>query len=82
MYPMSSSRTYSIVLEPMPEGGFMVHVPALPEIVTGGANEVEALAMAKDAIEMVLASRTERGEAIPDDVAPLQVRAVTVSLAA
>ena len=60
----------------------MVHVPALPEIVTGGDNEVEALAMAKDAIEMVLASRAERGEAIPDDGAPLQVRALTVSLAA
>jgi antitoxin HicB len=79
---MSTSRTYSIVLEPMPEGGFMVHVPALPEIVTGCDNEVEALAMAKDAIKMVLASRAERGEAIPNDVAPLQVHALTVSLAA
>jgi predicted RNase H-like HicB family nuclease len=34
-----------------------VDVPALPEIVTEGDTEEEALAMAKDAIELVLESR-------------------------
>ena len=33
---MTATRTYAIVLEPMQEGGFLVHVPALPEVVTGG----------------------------------------------
>jgi antitoxin HicB len=79
---MSATRTYSIVLEPMEEGGFLVHVPALPEVVTGGNTEDEALAMAREAIELVLESRRERGEEIPVDVAKPQVREVTVSVAA
>lgn len=79
---MSATRTYSIVLEPMEEGGFLVHVPALPEVVTGGDTEDEALAMAREAIELVLESRLERGEDIPVDVAKPRVREVTVSVAA
>jgi antitoxin HicB len=43
-----------VVLEPELEGGFTVRVPALPEIVTYGKNEEEALAMAEDAIRLVL----------------------------
>jgi predicted RNase H-like HicB family nuclease len=62
---MSERQTYSITLRPEPEGGFTVRVPALPEIVTFGDSEAEALAMAKDAIELVLLSRRERGEPIP-----------------
>ena len=54
-----------VVLEPAEEGGFIVHVPALPEICTEGDDEAEALAMAKDAIELVIASRLERGEPVP-----------------
>lgn len=79
---MSATLTYSIVLEPMEEGGFLVHVPALPEVVTGGDTEDEALVMAREAIELVLESRRERGEEIPVDVAKPQVREVTVSVAA
>ena len=79
---MSATRTYAIVLEPMEEGGFLVHVPALPEVVTGGDTEDEALAMAREAIELVLESRLERGEDIPVDVAKPRVREVTVSVAA
>jgi predicted RNase H-like HicB family nuclease len=62
---MSEHLTFSITLRPEPEGGFTVRVPALPEIVTYGESEDEALAMAKDAIELVLQSRRERGEPIP-----------------
>ena len=79
---MSATRTYAIVLEPTEEGGFLVHVPALPEVVTGGDTEEEALAMAREAIELVLESRLERGEDIPVDVAKPRVREVTVSVAA
>ena len=72
-------KTYSITLRPEPEGGFTVRVPALPEIVTYGENEEEALAMAKDAIELSLASRKERGEEIPDsDTLVLHAVSVTV----
>ena len=58
--------TFSVTLWPEPEGGFTVRVPALPEIVTYGQDEHEALIMAKEAIELVITSRQERGEDIPD----------------
>ena len=79
---MDASRTYTVILEPMDQGGFLVVVPALPEVVTGGDTEQEALAMAKEAIELVLESRQERGEEIPAEVGKAQVREITVSLAA
>ena len=58
-----------------------MRVPVLPEIVTYGEDEAEALAMAKDAIELALACRQERGEEIPDSDAVV-VRSVRVSIAA
>ncbi|KAB2846712.1 MAG: type II toxin-antitoxin system HicB family antitoxin [Hyphomicrobiaceae bacterium] len=76
------ARTYTVILEPLDEGGFLVHVPALPEVVTGGDTEDEALAMAKEAIELVLASRAERGEEIPTEAGKASLRQVTVSIAA
>jgi antitoxin HicB len=79
---MTAIRTYSIVLEPMEEGGFLVRVPALPEVITGGDTVDEALAMAKEAIELVLESRLERGEDIPTEVGKTEIREVTVSIAA
>jgi len=79
---LSASRTYTVILEPAEEGGFIVRVPALPEIVTEGDTEEEALAMAQDAIELVLESRQERGEPIPDDIGDPVVRKLTVAIAA
>lgn len=78
---MSKSRTFAIVLEPEEEGGFTVRVPSLPEIVTYGANEAEALAMAEDAIRLVLEDILARGEPLPDGEPP-RIREVTVNLAA
>ena len=48
------TRKFTVVLEPEEEGGFTVRVPSLPEIVTYGKDETEALAMAEDAIRLVL----------------------------
>ena len=78
-------RTYTVVLRPEPEGGFTVRVPALPEIVTYGEDEDEALAMAKEAIELCLHDRSERGEDIPDSdpgSGGVVVHSVSVSVAA
>jgi antitoxin HicB len=79
---MATNYTYSVILEPAEEGGFVVRVPALPEICTEGETEEEALALAKDAIELVIASRLERGEAIPSEFQRPIMRQVTVSRAA
>jgi antitoxin HicB len=59
---MRSTRTFAVVLEPEIGGGFTVRVPALPEIVTYGKDEREALAMAEDAIRLVLEDCRARGE--------------------
>jgi antitoxin HicB len=78
---VAHDRTSSVILEPQPEGGFTVLVPALPEIVTEGDTEAEALAMAEDAIRLVLEDRAARGEDIPDD-SSTRIREVKVTVAA
>ncbi len=59
--------TYKIHLHKEAEGGYTVSVPALPGCITYGENVDEALAMAKEAIELYIEELQERGEAIPDD---------------
>jgi antitoxin HicB len=59
---MNQIRTFAVVLEPEQEGGFTVRVPSLPEIVTYGNDEKEAVAMAEDAIRLVFEDCTARGE--------------------
>ena len=62
---MDESPIFMVVLEPEEEGGFTVRVPLLPEIVTYGNDADEAMAMAKDAILLVLTDRAARGEVSP-----------------
>ena len=78
---MSEAMQYTVNLRPEPEGGYTVLVPALPEVVTYGENETEALQMALEAIALALDVRRDEGDEIPDDVVPL-VRTVTVQQAA
>lgn len=78
---MHRTRKFAVILEVEAEGGFTVRVPSLPEIVTYGENEAEALAMAEDAIRLVLEDCATRGEPIPSGDLP-QIREVTVTLAA
>ena len=78
---MHRTRKFTVVLEPEEEGGFTVRVPSLPEIVTYGKDEAEALAMAEDAIRLVLEDSLARGEPLPNGE-PAQIREVTVTLAA
>jgi antitoxin HicB len=78
---MDRVHRFTVVLEPEEEGGFTVRVPSLPEIVTYGKDEDEALAMAEDAIRLVLEDRAARGEPVPD-IQPPRIREVTVTLAA
>ena len=74
-------RTFAVTLRPEPEGGFTVRVPALPEIVTYGADEAEALAMAKEAIELSLEHRIAEGQDLPPDQ-PARMVHVTVDIPA
>ncbi len=78
---MSEKRTFAVVLEPEAEGGFTVRVPAIPEIVTYGKDEREALAMAEDAIKLVIADCAARGEPVPTG-GPPRIREITITPAA
>lgn len=64
--------TYKIHLHKEPEGGFMVTVPALPGCITQGDDIDEAIAMAKEAIELYIEELEARGEVIPDDTNTLE----------
>jgi antitoxin HicB len=75
---MTDRRSFSVILEPQEEGGFTVLVPALPEVVTEGDTEAEALANAEEAIRAVLDYRRDNGLAIPADMPP-EIRRVTVA---
>jgi len=70
---------YTVVYQRMPEGGYSVLVPAIPEICTFGETLGEARRMAKEAIRCFLESALETGEHIPKDVQPVTER-VEVSL--
>ena len=78
---MDQKRTFTVVLEPEEEGRRTVRVPAFPEIVSYGKDEREALAMAEDAIRLVIADCSARGEPIPNGEPP-RIREITVTLAA
>ena len=58
---MEERQQYEVVLVPQPEGGFVVSVPDLPDVVTEGETREEALEMARDAIEGYLEVMRERG---------------------
>ena len=75
---MTANYRFSVILEPQAGGGFTVLVPALPEVVTEGDNEEEALANAEEAIRAVLSYRQDHGIAIPADAHP-EIRQVSVA---
>jgi predicted RNase H-like HicB family nuclease len=71
---------YTTLFEPLPEGGYNVNVPAIPEICTFGATLTEAREMARDAIRCYLESAMQTGEPIPDDVAEITTERVEVTI--
>ncbi len=54
-----TERGYTMRFDPLPEDGFSVFVPAIPEICTFGETLEEALEMAEDAIQSYLESENE-----------------------
>ena len=64
------SYNYTVILQPLPEGGYSVLVPAIPEVCTFGDTIEEARQMAEDAIRCFIESALKTGEPIPEDVEP------------
>ena len=67
IYIRFMEHTYKIRLQKEQEGGYTVTVPALPGCITYGEDIDEAIAMAKEAIELYVEELQERNEPIPDD---------------
>ncbi len=61
---------YTVIFEPIKEGGFNVVAPAIPEICTFGENLKEARTMAEDAIKCFVESALKVNEPIPEDREP------------
>ncbi|MBI3977806.1 MAG: type II toxin-antitoxin system HicB family antitoxin [Chloroflexi bacterium] len=63
-----TTRRYTILLHRDPEtGGYTVTVPALPGCVTQGSTLEEAIALARDAIQLHIPAMLEDGEPIPEE---------------
>ncbi len=58
---------YRILLRREPEGGYTVTVPMLLGCVTYGETVDEAIAMAREAIELYIEDLQEKGEDIPTE---------------
>lgn len=56
---------YPVVLEAAAEGGYVVKFPDVPEAITQGEDEAEALARAQDALETALEFYVDDGAALP-----------------
>jgi antitoxin HicB len=61
---------YTVIFEPVKEGGYDVVVPAIPEICTFGETLTEAKEMAEEAIRCYLESALKEREPIPEDREP------------
>lgn len=75
---------YRVILAPEPDtSAYNVIVPAFPTAHTWGATIAEALANAREVIELEIEDRGERGESLPpSDVDTLVLETVTVTVPA
>ncbi len=59
-----------LVLEPQPEGGYVVTCPLLPELVTEGDTVHEAQQNTADALEAVIEAFVDLGRPLPAVLQP------------
>ena len=78
------NATYRVILEPEPDASaYNVIIPAFPRAHTFGTTIEEALANAREVIELELEDRAANGEPIPPgDVESALIEAVTVNIPA
>jgi predicted RNase H-like HicB family nuclease len=68
---------YTIVIRKAPDGFYIAGCPIIPEAQAQGASYEECRANIKEALELCLEYRKERGEEIPEET---ETRKVTISL--
>lgn len=62
---MSKIYKLPLVLEPQPEGGYVVTCPLLPELITEGENVQDALQNANDALAAIVEGLKELKRPLP-----------------
>ena len=76
---MSDLLHYRVILEPEEDGGFNVVIPSFPNAHTCGDTREEAIANAKEVIELMLEHLKDGGREIPpSDVADAPIVMVEV----
>ncbi len=78
---MTATGTYefTLIYQPLPDGGYEVNVPSLPEVFAHGDTLEEARENARDMLQFVVESMVVTGETIPQDSVPV-VEKMSVSL--
>ena len=72
MQTTAQVRSYRILLREEPEGGYTVSVPTLPGCITYGENIPNAIAMAREAVNLYIESLVAHGEDIPSEDSTLE----------
>lgn len=73
---MPTFASYTVKLEPLEEGGFMVTVPALPGCFSYGATQQEALTNASESIELHVEGLILHGQPVPREVDAHSITAI------
>lgn len=71
---------FTVIFEPAEEGGFVVHVPALPGCHTQGETLDEAYKMAQDAIFGYIKTLRELKEEVPKEAESSIIARIPVKL--
>jgi len=69
---MSQIYKLLLVLDPQPEGGYVVTCPLLPELITEGENVQDALQNANDALIAIVEALKELKRPMPPALQPAQ----------
>jgi antitoxin HicB len=67
---MSQVYKLPLILEPQPEGGYVVTCPLLPELITEGETVLEAIQNANDALAALVEAMKELQRPLPPALQP------------
>ncbi len=67
---MSQVYKLPLILEPQPEGGYVVTCPLLPELITEGETVLEAIQNANDALAALVEAMKELNRPFPPALQP------------
>jgi len=68
---------YTVVIRKAPDGFYIASCPVIPEAHAQGETHEECVANIKEALELCLECRKERGEEIPQEI---DTRQITVAI--